>query len=216
MAAIDTDVLHKATVYGVMRELLAAIPNRAEQHCILTAAKYVIRNKLVKNPPNKGTDIAINYLNKLLDELLLIEPTGEEISLAATLEYKAQLLNLEFDSGESLLSAVLFHRTLTYMLTGDKRAIAAAEIIFPEVFEIEKLKGKFMCLEQSIYWLLIKSDPAYVRSCICNEPSIDTTLSTCFSCNSPEVPIESWNEGLQSYIEDIRVRAPTMLYNTNS
>lgn len=214
MAAIDTDVLHKATVYGVMKELLAAIPNRAEKHCILTAAKYVIRNKLIKFPPNKGTDTAINYLNGLLDELLLIEPTDEEISLAATLEYKAQLLNLEFDSGESLLSAVVFHRTLTYMLTGDKRAIEAAEIIFPEVFEIEKLKGKFMCLEQSIYWLLIKSDPMYVRSCICDEPSVDIALSTCFSCNSPGIPIESWNEGLQSYIDNIRKLAPTMLFNS--
>jgi hypothetical protein len=97
-------------------------------------------------------------------------------------------------------------------VTGDKRAIAAADTIFPVLAELTGLAGKLACLEHLVMRLAERIGYAESRRRICAEPMADKALSLCFACNNPETRSDhSSLEGLKSYINDLRSRAPTTL-----
>jgi hypothetical protein len=146
-----------------------------------------------------------------LAEQMAIETTPEEQALAATLEATAQSLLVNLDTGESQLLAVLAARTLPSLLTGDKRAIVAIERLINAVAEIAGVSDKVTCLEQLVRHIVVLGDAAKIREAVCREPDIDRALSICFSCYNSEQPIASVIEGLESYISDLRRKAPRVL-----
>jgi hypothetical protein len=100
---------------------------------------------------------------------------------------------------------------MEWLVTGDKRAIAALERLLALRHEIRGLAGKLVCLEQLVRRLLAEGTGAVIRAAICGEPSVDKALSFCFSCTNPTMAPESWIEGLTSYINDVRRAAPTLM-----
>lgn len=208
---MDNDVLHKATSYGLLQDIINDALARDEKYGVLGAAKHVVRKKLKKRPPSRGFDVALEDFNAIFSHLSELEPTSVEIALAACLEYEAQCLNLELDTGESMLCAVQLTRQLNHILTGDKRAIAAIE----ELISTKKISGeiasKLICLEQVFQWLLLSHGADYIRAAVCSERDVDRAISNCFSCSSPEISAESSAHGLKSYIISLRQTAPTAL-----
>jgi hypothetical protein len=140
-----------------------------------------------------------------------IETTAEEQALAAHLEATAQSLPVNLDTGESQLLAVLVLRALPRLMTGDKRAIIAIERLLDAVEALADVTGKLTCLERLVKYAVTKGDAALIQEAICKEPDVDRTLSICFRCFSPERTIETVVEGLDSYISDLRQRAPRTL-----
>ena len=210
--AIDTDVLHKACVYGLFEQVLASIPLPVENFCVLASAKFVIRRKIERSTlyTNKSQVAdALDYSLSLIKEL---EPTDDEIQFASELEFVAQQLNVGFDIGESQLCAIVLSRNFLCLITGDKRAIIAAESLFQNVQSLKSLESKLICLEQGFLWLLECVDPREVRKAVCSEQSMDRALTTCFCCSSEEIYPDSWKDGLNSYIRDIRSKAPTVTF----
>lgn len=210
---MDNDVLHKTTAYGLFERLLTTSAMQGEVYGVLGTAKYVVSKKFKKRPPTRGLESVLIDFNSALQHLVEIEPTNEEVTAAANLEYQAQQLNLELDTGESILCAVLLIRRLNHIVTGDKRAIKAVEALSTEGENSLNFESKIICLEQLFVWLVNEYDVHHIRTAVCSEKAVDLALTSCFSCYSPEVPVESCVEGLKSYISSLQQDAPTVLAN---
>lgn len=209
-AFVDNDVLHKTATYGLLYALVGSSPLGVQKFGVLGAAKYVVIKKLTKKPPQRGAELAIQELKEVFAEIAELEPTSEEVQMAANLEYAAHELDLEFDGGESLLCAMLLQRGADYLFTGDKRAISAMATFISKQLTAG-LAGRVVCLEQLFMHLICAIDPSTVRQAICAEPLADKTLANCFACRSTNSTLESWAEGLSSYISDLTSKAPGAL-----
>jgi len=211
-ALIDTDVLYKSTIYGLLSRWIAARPFGANRFSMLVAAKYMIHKKISKRPPARGAAVAIAEFEAAVATLNELEPSSEEIKIAAELEHEASNLNLELDGGESILCAILMHRNSDYIFTGDKRAIRAmAELIAQGLAPALLLAEKVVCFEQLLMFLIRNDNASEIRTLICAAPTADKALTSCFSCQSPQANVDSWHDGLNSYINSLRREAPGML-----
>jgi hypothetical protein len=208
---MDNDVLHKATAYGIFARMLAMPRLEKEVYGALGTAKFVVGKKLSKRPPARGADIALAEFTAALGMLKEIEPTPEEVETAAYIERQAQQQNLELDTGESILCAVLLARHLGHLITGDKRAIKAIEALNTAGLYSGTFKSKMICLEQVFYWLVNYYEIQKIRGSVCADQTVDNALTSCFSCYSPEVPNDSCIDGLKSYIQNLKQKAPTVL-----
>lgn len=208
---MDNDVLHKTTAYGLFSCILKTSSAQNEIYGVLGTAKFVVGKKLKKRPPLRGLESVLADFNVALQQLVEIEPTHEEVTAAASLEYQAQHLNLDLDPGESILCAVLLMRQLNHILTGDKRAIKAAEALTAAENALANFESRLICLEQLFLRLANEHDVHNVRAAVCAEKIVDQALTSCFSCYSPEVPDAMCVEGLKSYVLDLKKAAPTVL-----
>jgi hypothetical protein len=208
---IDNDVLHKMAAYGLLNDLLHARPWGADCFCMLGAARFIVAKKLRKQPPEHGLDNALTEFEAALAKIAALEPSDDEIRLAADLEYAAQQLDVDLDAGESVLCAVLLYRGADYIFSGDKRAIIALQVLLDAAAVASEVRQRLVCLEQLFLWLLQGEQCERIRAAVCAEPAVDRALSNCFSCRSAGATIESWREGLASYIRDLARQAPDVL-----
>jgi len=206
MAAIDNDVLHKGVCFGFLTELLATI--NSEEYGILDAARYIIPKKIEKRPPSHGSSSAKTAFLAFIASATLLQPNESELQFAAEMEEQAAMLGLAMDSGESQLCAMVIHRNLVALATGDKRAIVAIEQLLAQCKE---LVNRVYCLEQLILRLLAKGNCESIRKAICENAMVDRALANCFSCSSQNISVDQWFEGLHSYIENLRASSPTIL-----
>lgn len=211
-AALDNDVLLKSACYGFFRELVESVPGAPHSPGILGTAKFVLPRALRKRPPT-SLDNAQAELQKLLDELETLEPTVDEVAIAAELEHHAQTLELPMHVGECQLIAIVLARGLRFLLTGDRSALqAAATLNRAAAFDLEPLNGKLICFEQAVYFLAKSQGASWVRDLVCTEVGVDTALRLCFSCSSSDVPEQSWLEGLESYVSALRETTGALLW----
>lgn len=208
---IDNDVLHKITVYGLAMDILLAKPMDAERYFFLGAARFIIAKKLRKKPPSRGMVTVLAELEAVLQVISPIEPDEPEVRLAAELEFAAREANVDLDGGESILCATLLVRGNGFLLTGDKRAAKAIQRLIDERIAPPGLVQRLICLEQLFLWMLRDTDGVRIRASVCRDEAVDTALATCFSCRSEQSTIESWQEGLRSYIGDLERSAPDVL-----
>lgn len=206
--AIDNDVLIKLACYELLAELSTVTPTKFH---VLGAAKYVARQRLLNDRKAPDTASALEELEIFLLHTTILEPTGAELKLAIDIEATAATLGLELDSGESLLTAALFFKNLDLFLTGDKRAIMALETIGRTNNLIGCLDGRTICLEQLMITFIGVKGMQYIRTQVCNAPKADKAISICFSCSSPS-HFSVTDTGLRSYIDSLRLEAPTILY----
>jgi len=211
-ALIDNDILSKGSCYGLLDELLSPLSVAGDPFGVLGAARFVVSKKILKKTLNKGSDAAIKILHDFLKRAVVLEPTEREQTMAAEFELAAQRAGVGLDVGESQLSAILVCRLVPLLLTGDKRAVQAIEQLLDSESRLAAISGKIKCLEQLVLDALIFSnDSDALRRAICAEVEVDKTLTICFSCKSHMGAGRNHTEGLQSYITDLRQRAPRVL-----
>lgn len=207
---IDNDILLKGACYRLLAELITDNCG-TDQIGYLAAARFVLTRKIRQANLRGDAARAEAELLEFLAEHIAIETTMEEKALAASLEATAQSVPVNLDTGESQLLAALILRTLPRLLTGDKRAIITIELLIDAAAEIAGASGKITCLEQLMRNVVMRGDVAVIRATICGEPAVDRALSICFSCSNPEPSKESVAVGLESYIADLRRKAPRAL-----
>jgi len=206
-AAIDNDLLIKGAWYLLLPEMVAAIPANAADCIVLGAAKFVCIASLEK----RGLAARAEVLNAFIGGLAQIEPSAEELAVAAEIELLAQQRGLSLDVGESQLLAIGESRAISVLATGDKRAIRAIEGVMLSRGQDEFWRNKVICLEQIIRSMLLQVSPDVVRDRVCQANLADRAISICFSCSSGGGDVSSWISGLESYIEDLRSKAPVVL-----
>lgn len=210
-AALDTDILLKGVSYGLLFEIIVAIPSNLNDVGVLGAAPFMVRNKLRKASLARPLKKVLGYFENFVEHVTILEPTLDDVIFAAEMEFAAQQANVSLDEGESQLCAIVISRAFSRFVTGDKRAVKAFEQLLENSKELAKLAGKVLCLEQLFLKLISAGNGVKIRDAVCREPGIDRTLAVCFSCGSPEVGPDSWSEGLKSYIADLRNEAKAVL-----
>lgn len=173
----------------------------------------MVRSHLERRGTINNRQAARSHFDDFLLTVQELEPSDDELTLASAIEEAAITLGLDLDGGESQLCAIAVFRSSPLLLTGDKRAIAGAEIAQGPVGALSALQGRIVCLEQAIMGIANRIGHHAVRSAICAEPHIDRTLSICFRCGRADSDLErSTYEGLVSYVNNLREHALTLLY----
>lgn len=204
-AAIDNDVLIKTAAYGMLAAANEAFGGSVG---ILGVARFVVSKRLEKDlrvvDRAGATTNWVTFLNTAEE----LEPSDEELGLATAIEEAAAAQGLPLDVGESQLCAIAIFRRVRRVVSGDKRAIVAAEQLLPSVPDLEDLSDTWVCLEQLVAALADRLDPEEIREAVCSEPAMDRALTICMSCGTSG----PWSSaGVDSYVNDLRTRAPTLL-----
>jgi hypothetical protein len=203
---LDNDVVFKAVSYRLGKALVDATTYEGVPPSIVKVAEYTLRDIARRSKQIENKQGVQAELESTLEDIQRLEPTEEEVLLAADFEQKARDLALELDGGESQLFAILLSRNARLMVTGDKRAVRALELISP-------LEGyrRVACFEQLIAAIIKVLGHSKVRTKICGEPRTDKAMTMCFSCGLSTAAPENIDEGLKSYINSIRQTAPNVL-----
>jgi hypothetical protein len=210
-AVIDNDIILKGASYGFLDNLLAALPGGPFAYGALGTARFVLPKALKRRPPQRA-EAAMAELMAALNSLETLEPSEQEMGLAAELEYEAQRQAKPMHPGECQLVAILVLRALHHALTGDRNAIAALGTMqLPSLLHYAALEAKFICFEQAIRHLINAQGAASVKASVCAEKNVDIAMRVCFSCASPEVGEASWIAGLESHIADLRAASGNLL-----
>ena len=209
-AVADNDILLKGACYGLLSAVISTVSGD-EPVGILGTSRFVIPKRISRHGLRGNLNVVHAHFTDFLKKNEIIEPSADEQQMAATLEEAAQRLSLNLDAGESQLVAILVARNLQCFLTGDKRAIASIDALLDSDSRLGLIVGKITCLEQLITVALGTLDKDQIRSAICAEPSVDKTLTICFSCSSKDGDLATILTGLASYIADLRKKAPRVL-----
>ncbi len=210
--AVDNDVIIKAACYG----LTATFWPEAASTChlgVLGAARYVVAKRLERSPLSDRNERARGEAENLLATAITLEPTSGEIGLATRMEVTAQRMGLSLDAGESQLIAMMVHRGIPVLETGDKRAITSVERLLDQVAGLVTIAGRVRCLEQIVLRCLAEAGTsAAITQAICAEPGVDKALSICFRCYSPAPEGHAVDlAAIHSYLGKLRASAPRVL-----
>jgi hypothetical protein len=206
-AAVDNDILIKAACYDLAAEFEAS-----RSLGVLGVAKYVVAGRIDRMPLSGDRSVARAAALGLIARSSALEPSRDELDLAAVIETAAQRRGLELDAGESQLAAMIVHRSIPFLETGDKRAIRGFEVLLDELSDLAPLRGRLRCLEQIVARCINGVGPDALARAVCAEPQVDKTLSICFRCfSSPPHAAALDRDGLESYIAALRASAPRAL-----
>jgi hypothetical protein len=210
--ATDNDVLLKAVCYGLTADFWPGA-GVLRTVFVLGAARYVVAQRVGRATLRKPRAEARAEFLSLLASVTELEPTIEEIGLAASIEVAAQRAGVALDAGESQLTAVVILRAIPVLETGDKRAIRAVDVLLDQADPLPLVGVRLRCLEQ-IVWRLVSEPTIFdrVANAVCAESAVDRTMSICFGCFSPQRPSAAGVvAGLESYIDDLRRDAGRVL-----
>lgn len=208
---LDNDVLIKMSAWQLGGPLTDCLTTASGPPAMLGVAVFVIKRKLGKiglqNPAAAEAAFA-----KLCDALSLVEPTEEELHTAAALEEAANRANLQFDTGESQLAAILLHRGGALLATGDKRAIAALAVLSPN-----ELAGRVAPLEALLRQIAARIGIEQLRAHICSEPGADRSAAICFACHRQGAILATEVEAcLASHLGDLSKAAEPILISDSA
>ncbi len=209
---LDNDVILKVARYSLVDEMLAAIPADDATLGMLGVGRFVVRGRIERDRRLADPARALAAFEELLARTTLLEPTADEIALAAQLEAEASRVDLELDGGESQLVAMLACRACCLLITGDKRAVMAISEVARHLAE-----GRIACLEQLVAQIVARVGSARVRQAVCAEPTADRALALCLGCGREAQPSdEDVLAALASYSGDLGRTAPgTLLPGTD-
>lgn len=209
-ALIDTDILLKTASYKLLKQLLATSPFGSTEFGIVAAAQFVVADKLKKKLQAAQLEGAKEHFQDAIVKISAIEPSPDELALAAELESAALTLGVDIDAGESQICMLMLSGGIDLMMTGDKRAIKAIAAL-SEQDACAYVHGKVACLEQLVWWMIEHKGLGSVQPSICPLPAVDISLTAALGCHSGGAPLASCKEGLISYINSIRRDAPEVL-----
>jgi hypothetical protein len=209
-AAIDTDVLLKASAYRLAAELVATLAAAGKPAALglthLIAGRQLARRRGLKDPAGAQAE-----LQALLAMLSKLEPDEGEVDLAADLAAMAQELGVPLDAGEAQLVAITVRRNLPLLVTGDKRAVGAVAAILPDGDQRAPLVGRIACFEQILESVLETVGAMELRSRICAEPDVDGAMRLACSCGRHDWDPAQLTEACGSFIRAVRAVAGDLL-----
>lgn len=202
---LDNDVIIKICSYNAEQLILAVTFEGQLPPAILGLARFTCRSKIVRSRIIVKKAEAIASFDALSAIVRCLEPTQEEVELAAQLEHSAADMGFSFDAGESQIVAMVIVRNGLAFLTGDKRAITALSHILPS------LRHKVGCLEQVITSMLYVEGLDPMRDNVCREKATDQAVHNCFQCATDDIDVSKVVSALKSYTDNMRLCAGTLL-----
>lgn len=208
---IDNDVIIKVALYGLGPAFIEVTAPQGTPPAILNVGRFVVRDRLNRDKRFVNKTAAIECFDALLPNLVLLEPSDEELASAAEFEMLATRANLDLDGGESQLLAILLTRMGNLLITGDKRAIHAIALIASG-----ETQRKLACFEQLIASILTLVDTNTLRRRVCLEPLADKATTICCSCASERaLSTSDLLEAIDSYTRHVRSGAAGTLLESH-
>lgn len=202
--ALDSDIVLKFGRY-CSSDLLFMVTSFGDRApLIVSAARFACRAR-ARRWAVADPEIGVTIEN-ILARVRLIEPSSDDIAVAADLEEARQRRGLALDAGESLLFAITAARPGLFSVTGDKRAIAALGAI-----GLPGLNSRIACFEQLLATLMAYGQGGALRAAVCADATVDRTAAICFQCQATGVDDATVVGALVSYIEALRGQAPNLL-----
>jgi len=202
-ALVDNDLIEKMARWQCLDHLPPSLSVEHEAVLVLGVLRYVVGARLRRT---HGEPVC-RPLMEFLDLVSVLEPSEDEVSLAASIEEISLAEGLDIDVGESQLFAVALMRAETMVATGDKRAVCSCAGIEPDFPEIAGLRGRIISTEQVLARLLGLLDHGALRARVCADKSADKTAEICFCCSSEDVPVADVLSALESYQKDLAKRS---------
>ena len=188
---VDNDVIIKTCVYGVLDNIAEALHRPPIELGILASAVFVL------SPVLKKREIYPSSLS-FFRTVSVVEPSDDEIMLAAAIEEDAMKRNLEVNTGESLFTAIAASRN-GRLVTGDKRAIRGLAALSRHSSPCSSLQCRAITLESTMASLLATLEFALVRNAVCTNPRTDLAISACFMCHQGHCSADEVLAALSSY-----------------
>jgi predicted nucleic acid-binding protein len=207
--AVDNDVVWKA----IRLDCASTFWPSPELIGVLGAARFVVRARVERKKLADAEPTVEERMVSFFRCVSVLEPTPDELDLAADVEREAQRRALPLDTGESQLAAMAATRGLALFTTGDKRAIESFEAMRPTASWLDALEGRVRCLEQLVV-NVVAAEAVFpgLATRVCADADADKTLSICFGCLGGSSPSAAdVVDCLASYISAVRETAPTLL-----
>ena len=196
---VDNDVLIKAAHWG----LLDYVPQVAGEQWSATSAltALIYRARKAESRLFKNADVAADLVSRLEQCAPLPDPSVEIITAL-------QGVN-NIDAGEIQLLGALAATPGAFLLTGDKRAIAAlGDTTLAGIRS--QFDGRILCLEQWLWFVHAQLGSAQLGKHL--HPFIAQDMAAkCIVGTSGVKSDEDILQGLRSYISDLDVKAPKLL-----
>lgn len=210
--SLDNDTLIKLAAYRLLYRAIGAV-GRGRPVGMLGAGRFIVPHALRRHRHINDRAGALADWSNAGSRLEVLEPTNDEVALAASIEETATAHGLAMDTGESQLCAIAIARGMSHIVTGDKRAISAAEALQRFVEVLRVLGRRLVCLEQVLAGLVRDVGVGPVRTAVCSEPGVDKAAAICFACSGMTSGTAVDPAGLVSYINAVRGTAPSLLWH---
>lgn len=166
---VDNDFLIKLARWDLLEEFLAAF-GATPRHI---RAIFTLRRRLFANGNANLSLCGTPSAARRLDQFLLNSSTATPVDF----DFVAAATGLNsLDAGEVTLLGALCAGGGNYFYTGDKRAIKALTALNGSQFE-EKYKGKIICLEQALLFMIGKLGFGSIRDKLCSDPDADPGIA---------------------------------------
>lgn len=212
---VDNDIVLKVCCYNASKVFLECLGAHVRSVCVLGMIQFVLTGVIRKRNGISNKLRTSTCLDEMLSIVVPIEPSDNELKIAAELEEVAQRNDVELDAGESQLLAMLISQRGDVLITGDKRAIRGIDAVTSELAVESAVEGRIACLEQVAMSILQRTGAEHLHSLVCSESGVDTALEICCSCATKEFSEESIGQKLASYIGELRRFAPKCLVVSN-
>lgn len=166
---VDNDFLIKFARWDLLEEFVTAFGIGSSD----VRAIHTLRGRLVTNGSANislcGTAAAAYRLQKFLSNASAPIPVDHNFVIAA-------IGVAGLDAGEVTLLGALCGGGGTYFYTGDKRAIQALSALNGGEFE-PKYKGKIICLEQALQFMIDQLGFGNIRDKLCSDLDADSGIA---------------------------------------
>ncbi|PMB10303.1 hypothetical protein CEN49_04410 [Fischerella thermalis CCMEE 5273] len=205
---IDNDALLKLARYGLLDESIALFGCVPTSVRVLATAKYSLFPAKNRLRFCKDEESAAR-LEAFLRSSIPLDAGAADPDLLDALNAVQNI-----DAGEALLLAVGATDENTLVITGDKRSLTALCTNDSVTQIANALVGRVVTMEV-LFSYLVEYQFAHVQDCVRSNPDVDIALRIVFGVSNP-TSFESVQEGLSSYIKNLRAVTRTLLYVQSS
>lgn len=200
----DNDVIFKLAACDLLDRALHVLGLSRDDVFVLNTIKYQLqkqrrRTKLEAKYGREGVKRALEFVLSVHE--IDSEPDLDDLATLAVVE--------DIDSGEAVIFAATKGSSDSILLMGDKRALTAICSANSCSSICARLKGRVICFEQIIS-LICAAEFDSAKPKIVTAISCDTVLQIVFA-GRLEATLDAVNEGLDSYIADLRRHTGALL-----
>ncbi|MEK6299076.1 MAG: hypothetical protein AABO41_00010 [Acidobacteriota bacterium] len=200
----DNDVIFKLAACDLLDRALHVLGLFRDDVFVLNTIKYQLqkqrsRTKLEAKYGPEGVKRALEFVLSVHE--IESEPDPNDLATLVAIE--------DIDSGEAVIFATTTSSADSILLMGDKRALTALCSADSCSSICARLNGRIFCFEQVIS-LLCAADFDGAKANIVSALSCDIVLQIAFA-GQLDATLEDVNDGLNSYIADLRSKTGELL-----
>jgi hypothetical protein len=196
---VDNDAILKLVACDLFWDAIAILGVTQSDLRVLASAKYVFKGKKVKD----------RYTEEIRNAAIAVTEQCKQIEAELSEELKSIKID-GLDPGELILLSATKSEPAFYLVTGDKRCIAALsnELSLPKTRE--RLTGKVVCIEQLVLKLIYTQGFENVLAKVLPALEYDKALKACFGSGARSTE-QNVALALQGYIAHLQQQAPSLL-----